>query len=349
MTCTTTDHRATLKLEAASLHNHRNMGRGKAWDVDENCLLARAWVSASEEPVAGADQKAKVFFDTMYRRFVEKAPCFGNVVEGKYGFRSSESCLKHVAELSADAQKFEVALRKVLACNPTGVNEDDILSMAVAVHMGKARTMDYEIKSYCNNNWLGYKACCVWSLYPKWSICAATECEEESPQAVDAESAPTSQDVTLPTPSSSISNLGGLKPGSAPESSVWRTPTDGTPGRLIGSRNAKLVRQEELRTQALRSMAESAMRNSDALEERNAIALFSRPESESMPETEQFFVAIRQTHLSQALKKARVAREEVRVASSVNAEETPSDAVVTAVAADGGTEASELSEGAPSL
>ena len=42
----------------------------------------------------------------------------------------------------------------------------------------------------------------------------------------------------------------------------------------LGTRSAKLIRQEELRTQAVRSMAESAKRKSDALEERNAIAVF---------------------------------------------------------------------------
>lgn len=49
-------------------------------------MLACATVSASEDPVAVADKKAKAFFDTMHRRFVEKAPSLGNVLEGKYGF-----------------------------------------------------------------------------------------------------------------------------------------------------------------------------------------------------------------------------------------------------------------------
>lgn len=92
-------------------------------------------------------------------------------------------------------------------------------------------------------------------------------------------------------------------------------------------------------------MAKKAKWKSDALDKRNAIAVFSHAEAERMPETEEFFAAIRQTYLSQALKKDLVAREVLRVASSGNAEETPRDAFITVVAADGRTEVSELSEG----
>lgn len=79
----------------------------------------------------------------------------------------------------------------------------------------------------------------------------------------------------------------------------------------IGGRNAKLVRQEELRTQALRSMAESAKRKSDALEEQNAIAVFSRQDAASLPDSAQFFEALRRTYLAQALKRARHSQLEV--------------------------------------
>ena len=48
------------------------MGSGKAWDVEENELLARAWIVASEDPVAGNDQRSKLFYDTIHRRFAWK-------------------------------------------------------------------------------------------------------------------------------------------------------------------------------------------------------------------------------------------------------------------------------------
>ena len=57
----------------------------------------------------------------------------------------------------------------------------------------------------------------------------------------------------------------------------------------------------------MRVLAESAKRKLDVLEGRNAIAAFSRPEPASLPETLQFFSAIRAIYLAQALKRAKVA------------------------------------------
>ena len=82
------------------------MRRGKSWDLHENETLARAWIAASEDPVAGIDQRGKVFFDTMHRRFSEKGPESSTGVEGRYGLRTADSIRKHLNELSADVQKF---------------------------------------------------------------------------------------------------------------------------------------------------------------------------------------------------------------------------------------------------
>lgn len=42
--------------------------------------------------------------------------------------------------------------------------------------------------------------------------------------------------------------------------------------------------QEEMRTQAVKSMTESAKRKSDALEEKNSIMFFSQSEAANLPE-----------------------------------------------------------------
>lgn len=64
---------------------------------------------------------------------------------------------------------------------------------------------------------------------------------------------------------------------------------------------------EHIRIQAVRSIAESAKRNSDAIEELNAITAFSRPEACNLPQTSQFFAALRRVHLAKALKRAKLA------------------------------------------
>ena len=47
-----------LKTSNLNLLYHK-MGRGKAWEVEENELLTRAWIAASEDRIAGADQNLR--------------------------------------------------------------------------------------------------------------------------------------------------------------------------------------------------------------------------------------------------------------------------------------------------
>lgn len=52
-------------------------------------------------------------------------------------------------------------------------------------------------------------------------------------------------------------------------------------------------------------MAESAKRNSDCLEERNAIEVFSRTEARDLDDTKQFFEHMRALHLARIAKRVR--------------------------------------------
>lgn len=162
---------------------------------------------------------------------------------------------------------------------------------------------------------MGYKAWNVWSKYPQWAVTAAEDGElENSPPAGDKEKF--SQKNNSAGASAVQSDL-EVEAGSSHEDNVRRTPT-ASPGRKpIGSRNMNLLRQEEWHTQAVRSMAYSGIQKSGALEERNAIAIFSRSEAAGMPEKESFFAAY--TYFLQALKRARVASQEEGSSSAEHA------------------------------
>ena len=69
-------------------------------------------------------------------------------------------------EVSADLQKFHEALRFICAWKPTGVTEADILSMAIAKHMGKRYGMSYEAKSFPHDEWKKNKAWEVHKEHP---------------------------------------------------------------------------------------------------------------------------------------------------------------------------------------
>lgn len=202
-----------------------NMGRGKSWEA-----LARAGIAASED-VVGANQKAKKFGETLHRCFIEKGPEAGAVSEGKYGFRSVASCKNHFADFSADAQKFCSALRKVRASNPTGVNEDNIHSMAVAIHIEKTEVMDYSFKDYFTGKWLSFKAWKRAKSHPKW----LTHPSEISSESDGRDTS--SFDHGPPSTAGGTSNEEAIQSRNA-----VATPTKSVE-RFRIARNAKMIRQ----------------------------------------------------------------------------------------------------------
>jgi hypothetical protein len=67
-----------------------------------------------------------------------------------------------------DVNKFNEALRLVQASYPTGVNHDNILSMAIALHLGETKQMDYQLKSYDHTKWSNFAAWKILSVAPKF-------------------------------------------------------------------------------------------------------------------------------------------------------------------------------------
>ena len=69
--------------------------------------------------------------------------CLENVV-----IEPQRNCISHSDMISADVQKLCVALRRVHACGPTGVVEGNIFSVALAMHLGELKNMDYSMKDF---------------------------------------------------------------------------------------------------------------------------------------------------------------------------------------------------------
>jgi hypothetical protein len=64
--------------------------------------------------------------------------------------------------------KFNEALRLVQASHPTGVNDDNILSMAIALHLGETKWMDDQFQSYNHTKWANFAAWKILSVAPKF-------------------------------------------------------------------------------------------------------------------------------------------------------------------------------------
>lgn len=157
--------------------------------------------------------------------------------------------------------------------------------MVREVQLGKARALEYKFKYFPIMSWLGYKAWCVWSSHPKWL-----------PPETNATTATESGETPVTSATRAAGGYANKLEEDASQPRVRSHEAAKRPEEQfeLGSKCAKLIRQEDLRKQAVRSMAESSKCKSDALEERNAIlAAFSRPEAEELPETTQFFEALR--------------------------------------------------------
>jgi hypothetical protein len=54
------------------------------------------------------------------------------------------------------------------ASHPTGVNDDNILSMAIALHLGETKQMDYQFQSYDHTKWSNFAVWKILSVAPKF-------------------------------------------------------------------------------------------------------------------------------------------------------------------------------------
>jgi len=139
---------------------------------------------------------------------------------------------KRVQLISADVMKFNRALAKVKASEPTGVTENEIVAMAVAIH------------------------------------CKAADGTTQLELALPA--------TEFARPQGRTFNRGGQ----------------------IGQNSAKAFAQEQQRTGALPGIASSMQRKVKAVELRNAVAIFSRPDTPA-DQALKFFALARQQMLAE--------------------------------------------------
>lgn len=55
--------------------------------------------------------------------------------------------------VATEVQKLQKSLRLVSACKPSGMSENQILSMKIALHVGKIDKMSYDFKNLEHETW----------------------------------------------------------------------------------------------------------------------------------------------------------------------------------------------------
>jgi hypothetical protein len=136
------------------------MGKAPKWLPQEREVAALAWIRATNDGIEGADQRGSIFQEKVHSLFKVLTPA--NAPPDRYGDRAAKTVYIFLRDhIFPDVNKFNESLRLVQSSHPTGVTDDNIISMAVAVHLKETDRMNYQYKNYDPTKWPNFLA---WKL-----------------------------------------------------------------------------------------------------------------------------------------------------------------------------------------
>lgn len=310
------------------------MGRGVTWTAAECADVARAWIFASEDPILGTDQTSNQFYTRLFERFCEYAPTDAN--EKQYKSRGTKATRHKWEAIAADCQKFRSAIRAVRLFQPTGVNKEQKLSMAISIHVGKRQAPSYDAKDYPHSQWNNHLAWQVLCKVPKFmesfereeyypsqhsyhsQVNRFVQSEEETPTDTNEnmgedgsqpkEGSPGTQNT--PNPRSSLEVTADAQNNLNKTSQLVEKKRESNRGDQPGRKKAKLE-QEKLRqnTLALKNgaqIAKAMTMRADLLAEHNALLAFSLQECETeedRKDRQEYMRLTRKDHLERIRKR----------------------------------------------
>lgn len=102
--------------------------------------------------MAGVDHCGKTFYKTIHSHLLERPQESSASVEGRYILQYTENVCEHFKDIFADVSKFVKKLCLARACELTGMTDDQMLSIAVAIHVEKCKAMSYEEENFWRFN-----------------------------------------------------------------------------------------------------------------------------------------------------------------------------------------------------
>lgn len=274
------------------------MGRGAAWTARECAELSRAWLHATEDPIDGIDQTAASFWNKVFETFSAVSP--SDATDKQYRARGLRASRAKMEQISADLQKFRKSLRRVRLFQPTGVDENQKLSMAIAKHLGKRESITYDAKDYPHERWINHLAYKVLQKVPKFSD--VDDCEG-TPTSTDFENEPPEENLVAaltPTSTTTSSQENVITPA-APKTPTKRSfELSDTIGRKRAKYDKLKERHNEIALRNSASIALAMKERNNLIAEQNAIQAFE-PEScvseEDKNDRIEFMRLIRKAHL----------------------------------------------------
>jgi hypothetical protein len=98
-------------------------GRGKSWNEEDDVLLARSYVWATEDAVNGTNQTSVAFFQRMATFYAENMK--------KNNKRTPASIKSHWSKVQSQYSKFAAAVGKAQKAKPSGASFDDLKKIAL--------------------------------------------------------------------------------------------------------------------------------------------------------------------------------------------------------------------------
>lgn len=296
------------------------MGRGSSWNAEELEDVAKAWITASSDPVVGIDQTATRFANTIYSSFIERAPD-DPLTKERYRLRSAKSVKLRFDTIAADIQKFQKSLRLVHSCSPTGTTDQQVLSMAIAIHVGKINRMSYEFKDLDHDVWLYHLAYKALKNHPKFMFqSSATTSTAPSAQREQNENTrigsiePVTEEggngneisAVIESASSSAVNSVVNSAANSDREEEKKTVHENPIGRKNAKRQMQADAMAKENMNNARSIARSLKLKADLEEEKNAMRMFSLSPCETEEdkrEKDEFFRMMRRRYLRRARER----------------------------------------------
>lgn len=252
--------------------------------------VAEAMLSASEDPIAGIDQKEEVFMTKLWQEFINRDPA--PMSAKTYRDRRIKAVFEKSKAISKDIMVFHKAQMFVLACQPTGgLSDDEIFSLAVARHTGAmASRLDYTHKDTPHTDWLYTDDYKVLRCSPKW------------------------QGASLGS-GGAVSDIRGDRHDFSTDAAKAAVESDGVSAAPVGRKRAKRTQAEALAVsnamlsvaKSMAASAESVGKNAAAQSERNGIMLFIGKYDVEDESAQEFFRLRKKLHLSNARAEAAAA------------------------------------------
>lgn len=126
----------------------------------------RVCINASEDSWTGTNPTSHVFFDRLFKSFIEQEPLSAN--EKQPGKCKLNVCKSKLKQSAADFNTFCSALKHFSGCKLRGVIMNNAFSMAIPKYHGKHDFISYDSKYFCLNRWLHNHASTVLQNHPKF-------------------------------------------------------------------------------------------------------------------------------------------------------------------------------------